>query len=140
MKRSKPLNKIGAIVIFSLATLILSQTSAQAGYKESLSNSRLIMDGASCAGIEFSKDSLSAKWRNEIECQRNDKTVSHWRVIWIDEDDFILVQRDRNDEKSSPGNMLYKVKSLKNNRITLLNYWTGWGEHAPSLEYFSIER
>ena len=140
MKLSKTLNKIGVIAIFSLAILMLGQTSAQAGYKESLSNSRLIMDGASCAGIEFSKDSLSAKWRNEIECQRNDKTVSHWRVIWIDDDDFILVQRDRNNETSSTSNMLYKVKSLKKNRIVLVDYWTGWGKHAPSLESFSIER
>ena len=140
MKLSKTLNKIGASIIFSLATFILSQTSAQAGYKESLSSSRLIMDGASCAGIEFSKDSLSAKWRNEIECQRNDKTVSHWRVIWLDNDDFILVQRDKHNETSSPGNMVYKIKSLKKNRITLLDYWTGWGEHAPSLELFSIQR
>ena len=44
MKLSKTLKKIGAIAIFSLATLMLGQTSAQAGYKESLSNSRLIMD------------------------------------------------------------------------------------------------
>lgn len=140
MKRSKTLSAIGTSTISLLAIFMLGQTSAQAGYKESLSNSRLIMDGASCAGIEFSKDSLSAKWRSELECQGGDRYVSHWRVIWIDEDDFILVQRDRNDEKSAPGNMLYKVKSLKKNRITLLNYWTGWGKHAPSLESFSIER
>ena len=140
MKHSKILHKIGASIIFSCALLMLGQTSAQAGYKESLSNSRLIMDGASCAGIEFSKDSLSAKWRNEIECQRNDKLVSHWRVIWLDDDDFILVQRDKNNKTSPPGNILYKVKSLKNNRIVLIDYWTGWGERAPSLESFSIER
>ena len=140
MKLSKTLNKIGVSVMLLLATFMLGQTSAQAGYKESLSNSRLIMDGASCAGIEFSKDSLSAKWRNELECQRGDRHVSHWRVIWLDDDDFILIQRDRNNETSSPGKMLYKVKSLKNNRIILLDYWIGWGEHAPSLESFSIQR
>ena len=40
----KNFKQIGTIAIFSLATLMLGQTSAQAGYKESLSKSRLIMD------------------------------------------------------------------------------------------------
>lgn len=40
----------------------------------------------------------------------------------------------RPNEISPPRNDLYKIMSIQNKTVTVVNYWTGWGNHKPDVQ------
>ena len=111
-----------------LAGLCLSLSSlACAGAKESLIGKRLVMDipEVQCAGLSFSKNGKDAAMYAELgQCQ----DPMPLRVRWLDDKTFILIEKVRLNETSPPRSYLYKVKSINQDYVELIQIWTGWGD------------
>ncbi|MBJ9905104.1 hypothetical protein KTJ16_19865 [Acinetobacter bereziniae] len=111
-----------------LAGLCLSLSSwACAGAKENLVGKRLVMDipDVQCAGLSFSKNGKDAAMYAELgQCQ----DPMPFRVRWLDDKTFILIEKVRLNETSPPRSFLYKVKSVNQHYVELTQIWTGWGD------------
>ncbi|OUY09184.1 hypothetical protein [Acinetobacter populi] len=111
-----------------LAGLCLSlSTLASAGVKESLVGKRLVLDlpDVECAGLSFSKNGKDAAMYAELgQCQ----DPLPLRVRWLDDKTFILIEKVRISNMSSPRSFLYKVKSINKDYVQLTQIWTGWGD------------
>jgi hypothetical protein len=108
-------------VCLSLSTL------ASAGVKESLVGKRLVLDlpDVECAGLSFSKNGKDAAMYAELgQCQ----DPLPLRVRWLDDKTFILIEKVRISNMSSPRSFLYKVKSINKDYVQLTQIWTGWGD------------
>lgn len=75
------------------------------------------------AGIEFVSSNI-ALWRNEFH--NNDPDTL--RIKWIDDETFLTIQMERNNNDCPPRVEVYKVESLKRNKLILVSIWTGWGK------------
>lgn len=92
-------------------------------YKAILTGKTLVMDGANCAGISLKKNSgLSGEIGNAQACSVDLPA----RLRWVDESTFMLVEKNRTNESNPPRVYLYKVKSLKGDKVVLNELWTGW--------------
>lgn len=130
------------IILWCLVIVTTHAVSTQAvaqNYQTRLNGKRLVMAGTSCAGIEFAKDGTTAKWHNELECTVNDKLSSNWRVKWLDADNFLMIQTERNSEKSPPSVSAYQVLSVTGKKVVLKDIWTGWGNLKDNIESYSIK-
>ncbi len=109
-------------------------------YSNALKGKRLVLDGAICAGWEFSSNGKYADWRNEADCAFTAGDYkSRWRVQWLDNDHIVLIETEQPNEISPPRTFVYQVINIKGRKITLKSYWTGWGENGTDNEIFYIK-
>lgn len=127
-----------------LATLLtcFAISAANAAYAEDyssmLKNKRLILQGTTCAGIEFKGKNTLLGYAEDF-CSRGDnEPVSEQRVQWISENVFYATQKGRNSEGCPPGNSIYRVEKIGNGKIVLREFWTGWPDAKDSVETYKI--
>ncbi|ENX30158.1 MULTISPECIES: hypothetical protein [Acinetobacter] len=130
--------KIKTLVLMALLSTLCSTSFAQS-YQNQLKNKYLILNGASCAGLKFNPQATAAAWQNEMDCSRGDSNTDAWRITWITPEIFMMTEVIRPNEISPPRNNLYKIMSIENKTVTVVNYWTGWGNHKPDLQKFRIQ-
>ncbi len=130
--------KTKILLLTVLLTTLCSTIFAQ-NYQNQLKNKYLILNGASCTGLKFNAQATAAAWQNEIEYSRDDYNTDFWRITWITPDIFMLTEVIRPNEISPPRNDLYKIMSIQNKIVNVVNYWTGWVNHNPDVQKFRIE-
>lgn len=130
--------KIRILILMALLSTLCSTSFAQS-YQNQLKNKYLILNGASCAGLKFNPQATAAAWQNEMDCSRGDSNSDTWRISWITLEIFMMTEVIRPNEISPPRNNLYKIMSIENKTVTVVNYWTGWGNHKPDLQKFRIQ-
>lgn len=130
--------KIRILILMALLSTLCSTSFAQS-YQNQLKNKYLILNGASCAGLKFNPQATAAAWQNEMDCSRGDSNSDTWRISWITLEIFMMTEVIRPNEISPPRNNLYKIMSIENKTVTVVNYWTGWGNHKPDLQKFRIK-
>lgn len=86
-----------------------------------------VMTGANCAGLRFNKNG-SVSFINETGCFPTD-----FRVRWIDNSTFFLVDTERTNEVCPPRNYIYKILSFDGITLKVLDYWSGWGNLKDSV-------
>ncbi|WP_407306280.1 hypothetical protein [Acinetobacter sp.] len=128
--------KIKTLILMVLLSTLCSTTFAQS-YKNQLKNKYLILNSASCAGLKFNPQATAAAWKNEMDCSRGDSNTDAWRITWITPEIFMMTEVIRPNEISPPRNNFYKI--MQNGTVTMVNYWTGWGNHKPDLQKFRIQ-
>ncbi|MCP2039793.1 hypothetical protein L1281_000363 [Neisseria sp. HSC-16F19] len=109
------------------------------GFPKQLQGKRLVLKDAQCAGWTFHASGKFADWRNEMECSVDNSIKTRWRVQWLDEDHLLLTETERSRDDLPPRNFVYQVMNIKGKTVTLKEYWTGWGNHAPQVETFLMK-
>ena len=130
--------KIKTLLLTALLTT-LSHTAFAQDFQNQLNNKYLILSGASCAGLKFNAQATAAAWQNEMECSRGYSNTDTWRISWITPEIFMMTEVIRPNEISPPRNDLYKILNIQNKTVTVVNYWTGWGNHKPDVQKFKIQ-
>lgn len=130
--------KIKTLLLTALLTT-LSHTAFAQDFQNQLKNKYLILSGASCAGLKFNAQATAAAWQNEMECSRGYSNTDAWRISWITPEIFMMTEVIRPNEISPPRNDLYKILNTQNKTVTVVNYWTGWGNHKPDVQKFKIQ-
>lgn len=118
--------------------IITSNTAYAEDYSSMLKNKRLILQGATCAGIEFKGKNTLLGYAEDFCSRGNDEPVSEQRVRWISENVFYATQKGRNSEGCPPGNSIYRVEKIGNGKIVLREFWTGWPDAKDSVETYRI--
>ena len=95
-------------------------------YQDNLSGKRLILEGTSCTGVSFSKNSKDAYMYGEGACAK--ESTLAFRVRWLDSNTFILIEKNQSNETSPPRTFLYRVQSINGKRVKLTEIWTGWSD------------
>ena len=114
------MKKIGA---FCLLVALATQTAFAADYKSQLTGKRLVMSGAQCAGISFSKNAgLISEMGNAPPCDVDLPT----RIRWVGDDSFLMIEKNQTSKDKPPRVYFYKVKSIVGKKVVLTNVWTGW--------------
>lgn len=103
-------------------------------YRNQLKNKYLILIGASCPGLKFNPQATAAAWQNEMKYSPGYSNTDAWRISWITPKIFMMTEVIRPNEISPPRNDLYKIMSIQNKTVTVVNYWTGWGNHKPDVQ------
>lgn len=130
--------KIKTLLLTALLTT-LSHTAFAQDFQNQLKNKYLILSGASCAGLKFNAQATAAAWQNEMECSRGYSNTDARRISWITPEIFMMTEVIRPNEISPPRNDLYKILNTQNKTVTVVNYWTGWGNHKPDVQKFRIQ-
>ncbi|MCO8066098.1 hypothetical protein NI459_00300 [Acinetobacter schindleri] len=118
-----------------LVGLIFGCTVASAAdYKTLLTGKKLVMQGASCAGISLTKNAGLLS-EGSSSCSVDLST----RVKWVDEDTFILIEKIKTNETSPPRVYLYNIKSIKGNKVVLSEIWTGWNSFPDEEITYTIK-
>ncbi|WP_151713474.1 hypothetical protein [Acinetobacter bereziniae] len=105
-------------------------------YKAALNGKKLVMSNASCAGISLKKDSgLSGEIGNTQSC----KVDMPARLRWLNDNTFMLVEKNQTNEKSPPRVFLYQVKKIQGNKVVLSEIWTGWNNLPDDETTYTIQ-
>lgn len=123
--------------IFSLALLSVGLGANAESVKNQLLGKKLTIDGASCAGLSFSKNGKDAFMYDEagFTCEPN----LNLRVRWLDDKTFILFEKDRTNDISPPRAFLYQVQKANNLKVTLSEIWTGWNQYPDEKVIYDID-
>lgn len=122
-----------------LILLALSTTSFAQDFQSQLKAKSLILSGATCAGLKFNAAATAAAWQNEMDCSRGHNNTDAWRITWLAPNIFVMTEVTRSNYISPPRNDIYKIQSIKGKEVTLINYWTGWGNGKPETQKFRIK-
>ena len=120
-------------------SLLLLAAAAPAGqdHAKGLSGKRLIIKGASCAGLAFiGKDTLALY--AEMECSHGHEPTVEARVRWLTRDIFVATETGRISKECSPRNWVYQVESLTAKAARLREVWTGWNDFADSVVEYRV--
>lgn len=127
-----------------LATLLIvlsfsvSNGVSAADYSSPLKNKRLVLQGTTCAGLEFKGENTLLGYAEDFCSRGNDEPVSEERVRWISPNVFYATQKGRNSEGCPPGNHIYRVDKIGNGRIVLTEFWTGFPDAKDSVDTYKI--
>ncbi|MGS0707138.1 hypothetical protein ACVBEE_11630 [Acinetobacter sp. ANC 3781] len=69
-----------------------------------------------------------------MKCSRGYSNTDAWRISWITPKIFMMTEVIRPNEISPPRNDLYKIMSIQNKTVIVVNSWTGWGNHKPDVQ------
>lgn len=118
---------------------LLSTSVFASDFANQLKGKRLVLDGAVCAGWEFTKSGKFADWRNEADCAMTTGDYkSRWRVQWLDNDHVIFVETQRTNEGFPPRTFVYQILNIKGNSVKAKEYWTGWGNTSTEIQTFTL--
>lgn len=117
----------------------VATTGKTQNYQFILNGKRLVMDGAICAGIEFSTNGETAKLRAEGDCTVNDSYADTWRIKWLDDDNFLAIETERPNEISPPRVFAHQVLSVSSNKVKIKDIWTGWNNFSDQIETYKIK-
>lgn len=117
----------------------VATTGKTQNYQFILNGKRLVMDGAICAGIEFSTNGKTAKLRAEGDCTINDSYADTWRIKWLDDDNFLAIETERPNEISPPRVFAHQVISVNGNKVKMKDIWTGWNNFSDQIEIYKIK-
>jgi len=107
--------------------------------KQNLLGKKLTNIGASCSGLSISKNGTDAFMYGELGQVGKCTPDLNLRIKWINENTFIMIEKDKVNNTSPPRTYLYKIKSIKNDTVTLINVWTGWGDFKDEEEKYTIK-
>ena len=119
-------------VAVGMFVLAAARGPASGGHAAALAGKRLVMSGATCAGLEF-VDSKHAVLVSEMGC-----VTLETRVRWLSADTFVLVEMERINESSPPRTWIYQVVKRSASSITLRQPWTGWGDLKDDVIRYAI--
>lgn len=60
------------------------------------------------------------------------------RVKWISSDTFVLIESERPNDTSPPRVYISKVKSIKGNKVTIYDFWTGWDLVYQTMRLYTL--
>ena len=107
-------------------------------YSSILKNKRLILEGTTCAGIEFSGENTLLDYAEMVCSRGHAEPLGEARVKWISEDTFYTTQIGRNSERRPPNNSIYRVEKIVNDKIVIKEFWTGWPDRNDSINTYII--
>jgi len=126
--------------LLTLFAIFAVNVACAENYSSILKNKRLILEGATCAGIEFNEENTLLGYA-EMYCSRgHDEPVTEERVKWISEDTFYTTQKGRNSEGCPPRNSIYRVEKIVNDKILIREFWTGWPDSKDSINTYIITK
>ena len=108
-----------------------------AGYAQSLAGKRLVMKGASCAGLGFTAKGALEMYA-ELECSHGHEPTVRARVRWLTADIFLATETERVSKDCPPRNWIYKVEALTAKTARLREIWTGWPDAADSVLDYKV--
>ena len=122
-------------VILTVAFVLTMGSVSAKEFGHNLRGKRLILKGASCAGMEF-KDNGRVDLFDEIVCSRLREPTLVARIRWLTNDLFVLTETKVVTQGCPPRNWIYRVDKVSANQVTLTVISTGWKEHKDeTLEY-----
>jgi hypothetical protein len=124
--------------LFIGLSISVSTTVSAEDYSSILKNKRLILQGATCAGLEFKGKNTLLGYAEDFCSRGNDEPASEERVRWISKNVFFATQKGRNAEGCPPGNHIYQVDKIGNGKIVLREFWTGFPDAKDSVETYKI--
>lgn len=109
----------------SLFILLLLPLCAAAQHP--LSGKRLILEEASCAGLEF-QGSRQVLIYDEMTCARTGASTLRARIVELSPDTLLAVEAADGDAAPDrpPRSWIYRIQSLSPQHATLQEIWTGW--------------
>ena len=114
--------------LFILACFLLSlHVSAEPAHP--LVGMRLILDGASCAGLEFRGDDRMLMY-DEMDCSRSGQPTLRALVRAISPHLLLAVEQADSEVAPSrpPRSWIYAYGSVTPQQVILWESWTGWGD------------
>lgn len=94
------------------------------------------MEGANCAGISLKKESgLYNELGNTPPCSIDLFT----RLKWVDDKTFMLIEKNKMDNVRPPRLYLYRVESIKGDKVFLIDIWTGWGDLSDTKVTYTMK-
>jgi hypothetical protein len=106
--------------ILGIVLFLLMGSANATDYKTLLNGKTLYIKGGNCAGLSLAKN--SGLMGNQSPCKVDLPT----KLRWLNNDLFMMVEKNQISESSPPRVFIYKIKSLKGNQIVLSEIWTGW--------------
>ena len=102
-------------------------TCAAALQAHPLANTRLVMEGASCAGFEFIGEDWMKRY-DELTCSRNGEPTVSARVRSLSENTLLAVEEAGPDgpQGCPPQTWVFRIEALGEGFVTLNEVWTGW--------------
>ncbi len=112
-----------------LLLLLLTPLTTMAAPAHPLAGKRLIMDGASCAGLEFLGGD-AVRMYDEMECSRGGDATLEARVRTLAPNLLMLVEQVAPGvvPDGPPRTWIYRIDSVTASTAVLAELWTGWGE------------
>ncbi|PIT49153.1 hypothetical protein BHC46_02635 [Snodgrassella alvi] len=120
-----------------LTLLLLPSLVMATDFKTAVSGKKLTFDGATCAGVSFSKDGAVANMYSEqgIECSPD----LSLRTKWLNDNTAILVEKVQENKSAPPRVFVMQFQSLNGNRVTVKDVWVGWGNHPDQIQKYTIK-
>ncbi|WP_230432441.1 hypothetical protein [Plesiomonas shigelloides] len=123
--------KIVALISF---IALLSGNSHAENYEKSVINHRLILKGAESSGIEFIGSDKVVMYA-EIT---GDMPIVEARVKWIGNNFFYMVENGQNCTECPPRSWLYKIESIKNNEVSMLEFNNTWPAFKDEVSVYTL--
>ena len=124
---------IESVVLISFVALLSANSYAE-NYEKSVINHRLILKGAESSGIEFigsDKVAMYAEMTGEMP-------IVEARVKWIGNNFFYMVENGRNCNECPPRSWLYKIESIKNNEVSILEFNNTWPAFKDEVSVYTL--
>jgi len=134
--------KVQTVRWVALMTVLFSAQISQAyaeDYSSLLKGKRLILQGATCAGIEFKKNTNTVLFYAELVCSPTGEPTDEARVKWITPNIFVSVATKGEDQKHCPPLVkIFQVENISGNQVKLKEIWTGWGNLKDEILQYTI--
>ncbi|MCO6514297.1 MAG: hypothetical protein J6589_07510 [Snodgrassella sp.] len=122
-----------------LTLLLLPSLVMATDFKTAVSGKKLTFDGATCAGVSFSKDGAVANMYDEQVSNCNLNIPFLLRVKWLNDNTAILVEKVQKNKSAPPRVFVMQFQSLNGNRVTVKDVWVGWGNHPDQIQKYTIK-
>ena len=123
--------------LFLVVFMAIAVEVAAQDYSTLLKGKRLILEDTTCAGIEF-KDSKTMMMYAEMECSRGLEPTLEAKIKWLTPNLFVAIEKNRIQENCPPRNWLYEIQNISGDKITIKEFWTGWGEFKDEILKYKI--
>lgn len=125
-------------ILLTYFALVSANTVYAEDYSSMLKNKRLILEGTTCAGIEFKGKNTLLSYAEDFCSRGHNEPASEQRVQWISNNVFYATQKGRNSEGCPPQNNIYQIEKIGNGKIVLREFWTGWPDAKDSVETYRL--
>jgi len=129
------MKRIFALLLFCISTHVAAESA------HPLAGMRLILEGASCAGVEFPGDSRMLMY-DEMECSRSGKPTLQARVRAISPNLLLAVEQAPGEVAPNrpPRTWIYAYGAVNEQQVILWESWTGWGDFPDEEVRYRVAR